>query len=602
MTMRTLIVDLTQESLEWTTTPDELVRDYLGGRGLGVRYLYDHLGAGTDPLGPDNILTMWTSPILGAGPISMVKICAVTKSPATNTILMSLMGGQFGPELRAAGADALIFKGVAGHPVFLAIEGGEASLRPAEHLWGKTTRETAGILKQELGLRKLEVASIGQAGENLVTFASIMHGGDAFGRGGIGAVMGSKRLKAIAASGSRRPGIADPERFRNLVKRISKGYQESKPIELFGATGTTGHVDNLNLRRIYPTRNFRDGQYEDYELVDADRLYENFVTKRVTCRGCSVRCRREAEVQTGPYAGVHTEGPEYETLWGFSGNCGNNSLEAVIAANDICLEHGMDSISASAVISFAMECFEEGILSTEDTGGLALNFGNHAAMIQLLHLIARREGIGEILAQGSRRAAEIIGRGSADYAMQVKGLELAGYDPRTAKGMALGYATSPRGGCHERGYLVREVLGAPPPLDQYAYEGKGELVKEAQDQVAIKDSLGFCVLSSAGTTLDDMAAMFSAATGMERTVEDLMQAGERICNLERQFNLREGFTRADDTLPRRFIKEAIPGSDGKLHTVDLQRLLSEYYAARGWTDEGEPRQETLERLGLESPA
>ena len=599
MGLRTLIVDLANETLEWTTTPDELVDQYLGGRGLGIRYLYDNLAPGVDPLGPDNIFTMWTSPILGTGPISMVKTCAVTKSPATGTILMSLMGGYFGPELRFAGADALIFKGIAKKPVYLMVQDGEAELRSAEHLWGKTTRETENTLAEELELKRMRVASIGQAGENKVAFASIMHGGDAFGRGGIGAVMGSKNLKAIVASGKARPEIADSERFRDIVKRKAQDYKDSVPINLFGPVGTTGHVDGLNLRRIYPARNFQDARFDDYELVNADTLYDNFVEKRVTCHACSVRCRRDAKIESGPFAGLQTEGPEYETLWGFSGNVGVNSLEPVLKANDLCLEYGLDTISAATVISFAMECFEEGILTTEDTGGLDLTFGNSDAMIDLLHLIARREGLGDVLAEGSRTAAERIGNGAEDYAMQVKGMELSGYDPRGAKGMALGYATSPRGGCHERGYLVREVLAAPPAVDQYAYAEKGEMVKVAQDEVAAKDSLGFCVLSSAATSFDDLAEMFSAATGMERSADDLREAGERTCNLERLFNLREGFSRTDDTLPKRFLRDGILGADGEIHTVDLERLLTDYYAARGWDEQGEPLPETLQRLGLE---
>ena len=544
MGLRALVVDLKTQELEWTTISDDRVGRYLGGRGLGARYLYDHLAPGIDPLGPENVLTLWTSPILGAGPISMVKICAVSKSPVTGTILMSLMGGSFGPELRYAGADALIFKGVSDTPVYLLVKDGEAELRPAEHLWGQTTRETQRRLKAELQLTKLHVASIGPAGENRVAFASIMHGGDAFGRGGIGAVMGSKNLKAVAASGRERPRIVEAERFKGLVKRMGQAYKESVPIQMFGETGTTEHVVSLNLRRMYPTRNFREGHFEDYEAVSADALYENYVEKRVTCHGCSVRCRRAAKIDSGPYAGVQTEGPEYETLWGFGGNCGNSSLEAVIAANDACLEFGMDTISASTAVSFAMECYEQGVITSVDTGGLELKFGNHQAMVEILRRIAFREGLGDVRAEGPRRAAETIGKGAEAFAMHVKGLELAGYDPRGAKGMALGYATSPRGACHERGYLVREVLGAPPALDQYAYEGKGALVKAAQDEVAAKDSLGFCVLSSAGTSIEELAELFSAATGAKRSREDLLTAGERICNLERLFNLREGFTRA----------------------------------------------------------
>jgi aldehyde:ferredoxin oxidoreductase len=597
--MNILAVDLSTGDSVWNTLDRETQASFLGGRGLGAHYLFKHLPPGLDPLSPENILTIWTSPIMGTGSLSMVKTCGVTKSPATGTILMSLMGGYFGPEMRYAGADGLIFRGAAEKPVVLLIQEGEAELIPAGHLWGKTTRETEHILEQELGLRKMQVASIGPAGENMVTFGCLMHGGDAMGRGGIGAVMGSKNLKAIVVSGRDRPDVHDPERFKEVIKRLAHTYRESTPLKLFGATGTTRHVDGLNARVIYPTRNFQSSRFESFQQINAESLYKGFVSKRVTCHTCTVRCRRESILEDGPYGEVQTEGPEYETLWGFGGNCGNHSLEAVIAANDLCLEYGLDTISTGMVISFAMECYEKGLITAEDTDGLALTFGNPDAMVAAIHKIGRREGIGELLAQGTRRAAEHIGQGAEEYAMQVKGLELAGYDPRGAKGMGLGYATSPRGACHERGYLLGEVVGGDPEVDRYGYEGKGALVKTTQDTVAVKDALGFCVLSSAGTSLGDLAEMFSTATGIELGQEELLRAGERICNLERLFNLREGFTREDDTLPKRLLEEAIEGTDGNPHTVDLDRMLDDYYAARGWDQEGVPLPETLARLGLD---
>lgn len=596
--MKILTVDLSSETLTRSQISRETLAAYLGGRGLGAEYLYHNLAPGADPLGPENILTFWTSPIIGTGSISMVKTCGVTKSPATGTILMSLMGGYFGPELRFAGTDGLIFRGKAERPVYLLIHNGDAVLRPADHLWGKTTRETEQTLKTELGLKKMQVASIGPAGEGLVSFASIMHGGDAMGRGGIGAVMGSKNLKAIVASGQLQPEIHHPDEYRQIIKRLAKTYKESMPLKLFGATGTTQHVNGLNSRAIYPTRNFQDRRFEDYQRVNAETLYKSYVSKRGTCHTCTVRCRRESILQDGPFGRVQTEGPEYETLWGFGGNCGNADLEGIIAANDLCLEYGLDTISTGMVISFAMECFEQGLITLEDTEGIALTFGNAQAMVAMIHKIARREGIGDLLARGTKRAAQQIGQGAEDFAMQVKGLELAGYDPRGAKGMGLGYATSPRGACHERGYLLGEVVGSDPGFDRYGDEGKGLLVKTTQDTVAVKDALGFCVLSSAGTSPQDLAELFSAATGIHHGVETLLLAGERICNLERLFNLREGLTRQDDNLPKRLLKEAILGTDGNQHTVDLERLLDDYYSARGWDHQGVPLPETLHRLDL----
>lgn len=596
--MNILEVDLTERNFSWRKISKKELSAYLGGRGLGVRYLYDNLAPGVDPLSAENILSIWTSPIIGTGAISAVKTCGVTKSPATGTILMSLMGGYFGPEMRFAGADGIVFKGAADRPLYLLLVEGQAELRPADHIWGKSTRETELFLEAELDLKKMQVASIGQAGENQVAFASIMHGGDAMGRGGIGAVMGSKLLKAIVVSGAKRPVHQDAQAFKQVVKRIANVYKNSEPLKLFGETGTTRHVDGLNKKRIYPARNFQLNQYAEYQQINAYSLYKNFVSKRVTCHACSVRCRREAVIENHPYGDIRTEGPEYETLWSFGGNCGNDSLESIIAANDLCLEYGLDTISTGMVISFAMECYERGLISDKVTDGLDLHFGNHQAMVKLIHKIAKRDGFGHVLAKGTREAAAEIAGGAEEYAMHVKGLEIAGYDPRGAKGMGLGYATSPRGGCHERGYTLEEVVGIPG-TDRLAYDGKGKYVKDKQDGVAVKDALGFCVLSSAGTSFQDLAELFSTSTGISMDEESLLQAGERICNLERLFNLREGFTRQDDSLPRRLVNEAVKATDGQLHVVDLERLLDDYYAARGWDEDGVPLPGTLDQLGLD---
>lgn len=596
--MNALIVDLSKGDLIQTKINPESVEYYLGGRGLGARYLYDNLPPNADPLGPENILGFWASPLMGTGAISMVKLCGVTKSPQTGTILMSLMGGSFGPQMRYAGYDALIFRGCSSHPVYLLINDGEAELRSAETLWGLSTRETTKTIEEELSLKRIQIASIGPGGENKVLYASIMHQGDAMGRGGIGAVMGSKNLKAIAASGNDKPFLSNPEGFNRAVKQIGKTYRESEAIKIFGVTGTTQHVDGLNLKRMYPTRNFQDGRFEDYEKINASELYDKFVKKRITCLGCAVRCRREAFLQEGADSGKTTEGPEYETLWSFGGNCGNPNLSSIIVANELCLEYGLDTISTGAVIAFAMECFEKGILTEEDTDGLDLSFGNHQSIIQLIHLIGKREGIGNILADGTKKAAYAIGNNADYYAMHVKGMELAGYEPRNAKGMALGYATSPRGGCHERGYLTAEAVGYPPGVDRLSYHGKGELVKNAQDTVTVKDSLSFCVLSSAATSMDDIAELFTNATGITKTSAILLEDGERINNLERLFNIREGFTRKDDNLPDRFVKEAIKDNKGNLQNVDVEMMLDLYYQARNWNNEGVPQVETLKRLHL----
>lgn len=530
--------------------------------------------------------------------LSMVKLCGVTRSPLTGTILMSLMGGTMGPRLRMGGADAVVLLGVARQPVYLLVTQGQASLHPADHLWGLDTRQTTVLLNKELSLKGMEVACIGPAGEQGVLFASIMHNGDAMGRGGIGAVMGSKNLKAIVAHGSNQPPVTEPTRLKTVIASLAKVYKESEAVRAFGRYGTTSHVDDENYFGIYPTRNFQAGYFDLHKQVNADELYTHYVTRRVTCFACPVRCRREAQVKDGPMTGPVTEGPEYETMWSFGGNCGNANLESIIAANDLCLLYGLDTISTGMVISFVMECFEAGLLTPDMCDETEMPFGDYKAMLNLIHKIGRRQGLGDLLAQGTHRAAQVIGQGAERFAMQVKGLELAGYDPRGAKGMALGYATSPRGGCHERGFLTGEVFGTPPGIRRLEYEGKGTLVKNTQDIVAVKDALGFCVLSSAGTSLDAMAEMFTAVTGWSTTTSDLLLAGERICNLERLFNLREGFTRSDDNLPTRLLEEAIPGAHGEPQVVDLECMLDDYYKARGWDEQGRPTLSTLERLGL----
>ncbi len=596
--MKYLKVDLTNGTIESHPISEDILKSFLGGRGLGIWYLANQIHGKINALSPENILSFWTSPLIGTGTLSMVKICGVTISPSTGTILMSLMGGFFAPAMRFSGIDGLAIHGKAENPSMIFLHDGTAEIYPAAHLWGLNTGETEEALKHEFKGEKIQIASIGPAGEKQVTFASIMHGGHAMGRGGIGAVMGSKNIKAIVVSGHNLPEVNNPPALLSTIKRLTNVYTNSLPIKLFGATGTTHHVNGLNVKRIYPTRNFQQNKFENYEKINAESLYKNYVSRRTTCYKCTVRCRRESIVDTPNPGKIITDGPEYETLWGFGGNCGNEHLETIIIANELCRQYGLDTISTGMTISFAMECFEKGLLNLEDTQGIPLHFGNSEAIIETIHLIARRKGIGEILAHGSKRAAEIIGKGASEYSMQVKGLELAGYEPRGAQGMGLGYATSPRGACHERGYLLPEVVMDDPEGLRYQTTGKGELVKRTQDTVAVKDALGFCVLSSAGTSLQDMAEMFSAITGINTSESDLLLAGERICNLERIFNVRQGFTRKDDTLPRRFLDEPILGVDGKLHTVDLQPMLDDYYEARGWDQNGVPLPDTLERLRL----
>ena len=595
---RALRVDLTTQDVSEDTIEKETIAQFLGGRGLGAKILYDELAPSTNPLDPENKLLFLTSPLLSTEAPSCVKYCVVTKSPLSGTILMSLAGGFFGSELRRTGYDVLIIEGRSERSVYLLLDKGEVRIGNAEYLWGMPTDETQHYLKERLG-EGIRIACIGPAAEKLVRFASIISDKRAVGRGGAGAVMASKNLKAIIVRGKKEVGVADSKGFHKIVTAIRKKYRESEKIKLFGKYCTPRVLDLVNQRGIYPTRNYQTGVFEGASRIDAE-VHQRFVVRKLTCYKCPVVCSNLAVVRQGPYMGAVTEGPEYQTLWSFGGQCGNDCLEAIIAADEFCDRFGMDTISAGNGIGFAMECYQRGIITREDTGGLDLRFGNHQAMIQMLRNIAIREGLGDVLAQGVRKAAQIIGKDAGRYAMHVKGLEMAGYDPRGAKGMGITFATSPRGGCHERGLVTRETFGSLPPIDRFSLEGKGKVVREVQDEMTVLDSLGICVfpLHNGGMDILDVAELFSSATGMKCDSDQIMKAGERIWNVERMFNLREGFGRKDDTLPRRFLEEPMPEGPSRGNVVELDQLLADYYTQRGWDKEGKVTPEKLEELGL----
>jgi aldehyde:ferredoxin oxidoreductase len=594
-----LRVDLTRGTTQREEMDPGVMREFLGGRGLGAKILFDELKPATDPFSQDNKLLLLTSPLMATGAPWCVKYTATTRSPLTGTILMSLAGGFFGPGLRSAGCDGLILEGRAQAPALLWVRDGQAELRAAPHLWGQETQACQGRIREELGDPRAQIACIGPAGEKGVLFASIISGTRAAGRGGAGAVMGSKNLKAIVASGTRKPPIADPHAFKRINLAIRKRARQADRLRLFGKYGTPKNLVIVNERGLFPTRNFQGGVFDGIGQVNATEQQRR-VLRKVTCHACPVACGNLTRAAEGPYQGIVTEGPEYETFWAFGAQCGNSNLDAIIAADRLCDELGMDTISTGSVIAFAMECVERGLIGQGDLDGLDLGFGNHQAMVEMVRRIGHRQGLGDLLAQGSRRAAERMGRGAIGLAMQVKGLELSAYDPRGAKAMGIAFATSPRGGCHERGLVSRETFGAPPPMDPLAVEGKGEAAREVQDETAILDALGICVFPphNDGMEMEDAAALLRAVTGEPFTEGDLWLAGERIWNLERLFNLREGFGRQDDTLPSRLLREAMPGGPARGHVVELDQLLADYYRVRQWDPRGAPTPEKLDALGL----
>jgi len=599
-----LRVDLSAKKVTTSPLSDDFIKDYLGGRGIGARILFEENPPHVEPYSPENRLILFTAPTMGTISPCCVKYSLITKSPLSGTILMSLAGGFFGPALKRTGYDGMVIWGKAQEAGYLKITDQEAEILDARDLWGKDTLETQEILQTRMKTKEAKVACIGPAGEKRVRFGSIFSESHTLGRGGGGAVMGAKNLKAIVVQGTQKVPLADEEGFEDYVKKvILPKFRDSERVKKFGAYGTPGVLAIVNTQGILPTRNYQQGVFEGASAIDGQAVKDASI-RHESCYRCPVACRAYTRVEAGEYVGSESEGPEYETLFALGSNLGNSSLPSIIAANKLCTRYGIDTISTGNVIGFAMECFEKGILTPKDTGGMELRFGNHRVLAPLIEKIAFREGLGDILAEGVKRAAVKIGRGAQDYAVEVKGLEMSGYDPRGAMGMAIEYATAPRGGCHQRGLIVQETFAAPPPVDRFSTEGKGELVKSKQDEVAVQDALGFCVFVSRGDPmgLPEFAEMFSLVTGIRVTVADLLKAGQRIFNVERLYNLREGFNRKDDYLPRRFREQPLPEGPSKGRVVDLEKLLRDYYQQRGWNEEGGITPEKLGELGLKDLA
>lgn len=602
-TGKILEVDLSKGSATERETPERLARAFVGGRGLGAALLYKELKPGVDPLSPKNVLIFMTGPATGTPLSACARWEAVTKSPLTGTYLCSNAGGFFGAELKKAGFDGIILRGKSKKPTWLHVTEGGADFRDASPLWGKDTEETESAIRKELKDRRAAITSIGQAGENLVRFATAqvdMRYGErssSLGRGGVGAVMGSKNLKAVSARGFLGIDIADEEGFGNLARRLNQEFKTSQLVLNFTKYGTPQFVEPVNEAKMWPTRNFREGSFEGAEKLDADAVKKRLVERNTACHACKIASGKYGLVGEGPYAGTAVDGPEYETIWSFGPQCGIDRLDAIAAANLWCDRYGMDTISAGSAIGFAMECAERGLLKGKDV--VDLKFGNHEALVPMLKKIAFREGIGDILADGTRTAAKRIGKRSRDFAIHVKGMEIPAYDPRGAWGMALAYATSCRGGCHLKAWTIgAEIL--TPKFDRFSTEGKARLVSGMQDTRAVVDSMGVCVFGTRAIGMEEMVEMINTIVGWNVNPAELARAGERIYTLERQLAVREGTSRKDDTLPPRLLKEAIPGLEGsRLTSADMKRMLDEYYSVRGWDGRGRPTREKLKELGME---
>ena len=575
-------IDLTSGSVTYEGINEDDARLYIGARGLGVKYVLDN-GPHVDPLGPENLLGLVNGPLTGTEATMSGRLAFVTKSPLTGTVTDSHQGGWSAARLRWAGFDALLFTGKADAPVYAYVENGTLELRPAGDVWGEGIHETVRIFKDRYG-DDLSVMAIGEAGENQVLFAAIMNEDDrAAGRGGTGAVAGSKNLKAVVVKANKKamPKPKDRDKWKAAHQRALKTILDSEVtgpnkggLSVYGTNVLTNPVNALGG---LGTRNSQKTMFAGAEKLSGETIRETVLVAEPTCHACPVACKKEIEIKDGPYKGLRMESFEYEPAWSIGANCDNDDVGVVAKIIDQCNDHGMDAIEIGNVLSMYMEATERQFVS-----GPGLAWGDGAAMVATADLIVRREGIGNTLADGTARGAAAFGH--PEIGMAVKGQSVAAYDPRALKGEGLGYATSNRGACHLRGYTpASEILGIPVKTDPLEWKGKGELLKIFQDLHAFSDSLDLCKFSAFSEGAEEYAAQYEAIVGIPLSADDVMEAGERIYNLERYYNNLAGFDGSHDTLPERFLKE--PGSGPAAGSVcELDLMKAEYYAARGWED------------------
>jgi aldehyde:ferredoxin oxidoreductase len=593
----TLRVNLTDRTARAVPLDPALARQFIGARGLATKIMHDEVDPTVDALAPENKLIFAPGPFSGTLAPSAGRYNVVTKGPLTGTIAASNSGGMLGAELKFAGYDLVVLEGKADRPVYVFIRDGAVEVRDAGHLWGKEVPDATDLLRAETD-DDAKVACIGPGGEKRALIANVlneMH--RAAGRSGVGAVMGSKNLKALVVLGGGAVTAMDPAGFKTAMVR-ARNKILAHPVGGQGlkAFGTDVLINILNQTGGLPTRNFRDGHFPTADKVGGETLSATLLKRPKACFGCVISCGRVTEVVNPKYQGKG-EGPEYETAWALGPDCGVDDLEAITKANYRCNELGLDPISMGSTIACAMDLYEHGILTLQDTDGIPLTFGNAEGMVAMVEKTGRREGLGDRLALGSYRLAESVGH--PEYSMTVKKQEMPAYDPRAVQGIGLNYATSNRGGCHVRGYTIAsEVLGLPAKTDNMTTEGKAALTIAFQNLTAALDATGACLFGVFGMEADDLAQMLTALTGVAYPTEEFLRAGERIWNLERLFNLKAGLTTKDDTLPERLLKEPMPTGAAKGQVNRLGEMLPEYYQLRGWDKNGVPTDKKLKELAL----
>jgi aldehyde:ferredoxin oxidoreductase len=587
-----LRVNLSARTVKTETLDLAMAQKFIGGRGLGTKIFMDEVSPTVDALSPDNKLIFMTGPLTGTNTPTGGRYMVITKSPLTGTVASSNSGGFWGPELKFAGYDAIIFEGKASSPVYLNINNETVEIKDASALWGKVVSETTDILEKEYG-DKVRVVAIGPAGENLSRIAAIMNDrGRAAGRSGVGAVMGSKNLKAITVRGTGKVNVADAEKLKEIFTRCMKKIKENGVTgQGLPAYGTAVLVNIINENGVFPTNNFQTSTFDKAEQISGEELAAKYLTKKDPCYRCPIACGRYCEVDD-----VKGQGPEYETIWAFGSDCGVSNLPAIIKANFWCNEMGLDTISAGATIAAAMELYQKGLIKKEELAdGPELAFGNDDAVIEWTKRMGGSKGLGAKMAQGSYRLCEMYGH--AELSMTVKKQELPAYDPRGIQGHGLQYATSNRGGCHVRGYMISpEILGLPEKLDRFSLDGKPLWAKIFQDFTAAIDSSGLCLFTSFAMNADDYADLMNAVCGTALTGNDFILSGERVWNIEKLFNIKSGVEK--DTLPARLLNDPIPDGPSKGWVHKLGELLPKYYELRGWDTNGIPTEKRLNELGV----
>ena len=605
-----LRVNLSEGKVSQEDIPEDLFDKFLTGAGLATHYLFREVPKGAEPLGPENELILMTGALTGTIAPSTGRFNWVFKSPLTSIWAQSNSAGFWGVDFKKTGYDGIIFQGISPKPVYLVIEEDKADLRDASYLWGKSVPETTKLIKEELG-EKFNVDCIGIAGENQVRYASIMNDlHRAAGRCGGGAVMGSKLLKAIAVRGTKPVNIANPAAFKEVSKKqfeLLDQHMFKVALETFG---TNVVIDLVNARGGFPTRNWQTCVFPELEEINAQALSEKVLIEPMGCFACPLRCGRRSEIRQGKYKGASGEGPEFESVGTLGGSCHVTDMEAITMAHYLCNDYGLDTISTGATIGFAIECYEKEILTKSDTDGLELRFGDPDIVIELIHKIAKREGFGDFLAEGTRRMAQKLDKGSERFAMNVKGLELPAYDSRAVQITGLAYAVANRGGDHVTAYIQGPTFLDIPFLCIPDSQIKDSLVADPEEVhilvdlenvMTALDTLGACKFMGFCVASDEWVELVAHCLGRDFTYDDLMRVGERAYNLARVFNVREGVTRADDTLPPRLLEEPLTEGPaaGKVNE-NLPAMLDKYYELRGWDKAtGKPTPEKLKELGLE---